>query len=155
MNIILKLVSTNSGWIARRLIMYVAVVTAAIATWLNAKGFSTETSQFMSAAATSFLFGCIELVLSWIARKYKVAEADGLKMDITNLRGKAPLIAAVLLCLLCVPSCVGGRFLGLDGGQWGDVGRVAGMGALKGGAEAGLSEWGKQRASALEVTATK
>lgn len=59
------------------------------------------------------------------------------------------------LCLALMPSCVNGMPLGLDKAAWGEVGKAVGMGALKGGAQAGLEEWGKQRAGALEVTATK
>lgn len=103
-DIILKLVATNSGWIARRLIMYAAVATAIITTWLTAKGFSADISTAIATGIVSAVFGVIELTLSFIARKYKVPEADALRLNIDTVRKSAPLLVAGL-CLLMLTSC--------------------------------------------------
>lgn len=110
--LILKLVTTNSGWIARRLVMYSAVLAAVITGYLKGKGYDADTSAMIAAAVVSVAFGAVELGLSFVARKYKVEEAERLKDDIEQLRGaqqppttKLPLILGALLCVTVLPSC--------------------------------------------------
>lgn len=142
--IVLKLVATNSGWIARRIIMYLAVAFATVTTWLVTKGVSAETAEVISAAVASMVFGVLELSLSWVARKYSVPEANGLKIDIGKLRGKGLMLMGGL-CALCLASCVNDRFLGLTSDQWLDVGKEAGEAAFKAGASQGLTSYGTRR----------
>jgi repressor of nif and glnA expression len=101
-DIILNLVQTNAGWLARQVIKWAAVAAACAATWLHAKGFSETDAALISAVVTSVILGCVELALSFIARKYKVA--GDVKMNIEQLRKGAQAVVLLLVCTM-LASC--------------------------------------------------
>lgn len=154
-NILLQLVATNSGWIARQLIKWAAVITALITTHLSAKGLAADESMIIATLAASIIFGVVELALSFIAKNYKVPEADKLKLDINKLRNepptvRLPLVAGLLACVLLIPSCATNAlgektFVGLTQKQWLLVTKDAGNGALKGAMQAGVTSYGVRR----------
>lgn len=152
-DIILNLVSTNSGWLARQIIKWAAAASLAVAVWLQAKGFSADVSMTVAAFVTTLFFGLVEMGLSFVARKYKVA--DGVKMDIEKLR-KTMVLLLSGLCLLIVPSCATDRngvvrFAGLTKAQFEQVLKDSGAAAAKAGLQAGMMSYGAQRL----VTAAK
>lgn len=105
------LVTTNSGWLARQLLKWTAVLTALIATHLSAKGMSADESTIIATMVASVVFGIVEFLLSFIARRYKVEGAEQLKLDIDKLRADPPtqrllpVLALSSLCLLTLPAC--------------------------------------------------
>lgn len=99
---ILTMVATNSGWLARQLIKWAAVVTAMMATWLTAKGWAADESMIWATTISSGVLGTVELALSWVARKYKVPAADAVRFDIDKLRSSGGgLVLAGMCVLLC------------------------------------------------------
>ena len=105
-----SLVTTNSGWLARQMIKWTAVLTAIIATHLAAKGLPADESTLIATTVSSVVFGIVEFVLSFIARRYKVDAADKLKLDIEKMRNepptvRLPLVVLGALCLLLLPAC--------------------------------------------------
>lgn len=108
--LLLNLVSTNSGWLARQAIKWSAVLAAAITAWLIGKGFDTAHASVIAAGVTSAALGLIEFALSFVARKYAVPAAEEVRLNIDKLREqpptvKLPAIALLLGCTLLLSSC--------------------------------------------------
>lgn len=116
--LLLKLVATNAGWLARNILKLSTIITAATAAFLIGKGVESELSTAIAIGAGSAFLWIIEAVASFIARKYAVHETITPVLD--AIRRGAPVVIA-LLALLCLPSCVNDRFLGMTGQQWGNI----------------------------------
>lgn len=63
------IVSTQRGWIIRQAIKYCAMGSAALATWLAAKGLDENSSQALAAGIAAGVSGLVELLLSKAASK--------------------------------------------------------------------------------------
>lgn len=116
--LLLKLVATNAGWLARNILKLSTIITAATAAFLIGKGVESELSTAIAIGAGSAFLWIIEAVASFIARKYAVQESIAPVLD--AIRRGTPVVIA-LLVLLCLPSCAGDKFLGMTGQQWGNI----------------------------------
>jgi len=95
---LLNLVSTNAGWLARQAIKYSAVLAAVLTGWLVGHGFDATHAGVIAAAASSAVLGTVEVSLSWISRKYAVPELENVNTAIEAAK-KAPLIVAGMMLL--------------------------------------------------------
>ncbi|WP_397382965.1 hypothetical protein [Prosthecobacter sp.] len=117
MNMLLNLVSTNAGWLARQAIKYSAVGAAIITAWLVGHGFDTAHAGVIAGGVSAIILGGIEAGLSFIARKYAVPDLDAVSVAIEAAK-KAPVIIAALLLTSCAGFVdVVGNFLGSPTGQ--------------------------------------
>ncbi len=71
-SILVKLVSTNSGWLVRFVLKYVTIGSASLAAWLAAQGVAENHTSAIAAGVVSGATALIEQGLSWVARKYTV-----------------------------------------------------------------------------------
>ena len=116
--LLLKLVATNAGWLARNILKLSTIITAATAAFLIGKGVESELSTAIAIGAGSAFLWIIEAVASFIARKYAVHETITPVLDAIR-RGTKLVIA--LGAVLFLSSCANGQFLGLDGKAWGNI----------------------------------
>lgn len=100
---LINLVSTNAGWLARQAIKYSAVLAAVLTGWLIGHGFDPTHAGVIAAGAASIVLGIVEASLSFVARKYAVPELEGVNVAIEAAK-KAPLIIAAMMALT---SCAG------------------------------------------------
>lgn len=100
-SMLINLVSTNAGWLARQAVKYSAVAAAVIAAWLIGHGFSESSAAVIAAGASSAVLGCVELSLSWVSRKYSVTGLDAVNAAIEAAKKAAP----VLVVCLSLSSC--------------------------------------------------
>lgn len=116
--LLLKLVATNAGWLARNILKLSILISTATAAFLVGKGFESNLSTAIAAGAGAAFLWIVETTLSFIARKHAVQESITPVLDAIR-RGAQVLIAA--LALLSLSSCVNGQFLGMTGQQWGNI----------------------------------
>jgi len=116
--LLLKLVATNAGWLARNILKLSILISTATAAFLVGKGVESNLSTAIAAGAGAAFLWIVETTLSFIARKHAVQESITPVLD--AIRRGAPVVIA-LLALLCLPSCVNDRFLGITGQQWGNI----------------------------------
>jgi len=69
---LLALVSTNTGWITRLALKYVAIGGASLSAWLAGQGVSADHTAAIAAGLTAAAAALLEQGLSFIARKYAV-----------------------------------------------------------------------------------
>ena len=101
---ILNLVTTNAGWLARQAIKYSAVLAASVAAYLMGKGLDATHAGVIAAGVTSAVLGITEQTLSWIARKYAVPEIGAVNEAIEAAKKAVPAVVGCL-CLLTLTSC--------------------------------------------------
>lgn len=99
--LLLNLVSTNAGWLARQAVKYSAVGAAIITSWLVGHGLDATHASVIAAGATSIVLGLVEAGLSFIARKYATPELEGVNAAIEAAKKAAP----VLIVALSLNSC--------------------------------------------------
>lgn len=116
--LLLKLVATNAGWLARNILKLSILISTATAAFLVGKGVESNLSTAIAAGAGAAFLWIVETTLSYIARKHAVQESITPVLDAIR-RGAQVLIAA--LALLSLSSCVNGQFLGMTGQQWGNI----------------------------------
>jgi hypothetical protein len=116
--LLLKLVATNAGWIARNVLKLSTIITAATAAFLIGKGVESQLSTAISIGAGSAFLWIIEAAASFIARRYAVQDSVAPVLD--AIKRGAPLVIAFMAALL-LSSCSNGQFLGLTGNQWGNI----------------------------------
>ena len=100
--LILNLVTTNAGWLARQLVKYSAVIAAVLTGWLVGRGYSTDEAAVVAGGVASGFLFVTESLLSWIARRYATPQLIVVKDAIDALKKVAPV-----LCVLCLTSCAG------------------------------------------------
>ena len=71
-NIILSIVTTNSGWITRFALKYAAIGLASLTTFLATNNVSSDHTTAIVAGVGAIAAAALEQGLSWIARKYTV-----------------------------------------------------------------------------------
>jgi len=103
---LINLVSTNAGWLARQAIKYFAVLAAVLTGWLVGHGFDATHAGVIAAGVTSAALGLVEGSLSFIARKYAVPELEGVNAAIEAAKKNVPL-AAMVGWYMCLTSCAG------------------------------------------------
>ena len=84
---LLNLVSTNAGWLARQALKYSAVAAAILTTWLMGQGLDATHAGVIAAGVTSAVLGLLEATLSWCARKYAVPELEAVNEAIESANG--------------------------------------------------------------------
>jgi len=102
--LLLSIVSTNAGWLARQLVKYSAVLAAGITAFLVGKGVDVTHADVIAAGAASIALGCLESGLSWIARKYAAPELGEVNKAIEQAKKIVPAFIACL-CVLSLSSC--------------------------------------------------
>ena len=117
-NLIFKLVATNAGWFARNIIKLSILISTATAAFLIGKGVESNLSTAIAAGAGAAFLWIIEPTLSFIARKHSVT--DSVQPVLDAIRRGVNVVALLLMCSLLI-ACQGGKFLGLDKTQWGNV----------------------------------
>lgn len=70
--LIIKLVTTNSGWLLRQALKGVTAGAGAFAAYLTAKGIEAELTTAITAGVVSGASWMLETGLSFVARKYAV-----------------------------------------------------------------------------------
>ena len=68
-NIIESIISTQKGWIVRQVLKYIAVGSAALSTWLVARGADPDSAQVIASGLAAAASGAAELFLSKLASK--------------------------------------------------------------------------------------
>ena len=116
--LLLKLVATNAGWLARNILKLSILISTATAAFLIGKGIESNLSTAIAAGAGAAFLWIIETILSFIARKHSVTDSVQPVLDAIR-RGASVLMACLLALSLC--SCQGGKFLGLDSKAWGNI----------------------------------
>lgn len=71
-DLIIKLVTTNSGWLLRGALKLVTTGSAAFAAYLTAKGVDAQLTTAITAGLVSGASWVLETALSFVARKYAV-----------------------------------------------------------------------------------
>lgn len=102
--LVLSIVSTNAGWLARQVVKYSAVLAAGITAFLVGKGLDSSHADVIAAGAASIALGCIESGLSWVARKYAAPELGEVNKAIEIAKKIVPALVACL-CVLSLSSC--------------------------------------------------
>lgn len=116
--LLLKLVATNAGWLARNILKLSTLISTATAAFLIGKGIESNLSTGIAAGAGAAFLWIVETTLSFIARKYAVHETITPVLDAIR-RGTKLVIA--LGAVLFLSSCANGQFLGLDSKAWGNI----------------------------------
>lgn len=70
--LIISIVTTNTGWITRQGLKYVSLASASLAGWLQAQGIGEAHTSAIAAGVVAAAAAGLELLLSFIARKYAV-----------------------------------------------------------------------------------
>jgi hypothetical protein len=70
--LIIKLVTTNSGWLLRQALKGITAGAGALAAYLTAKGVEAELTTAITAGLVSGASWLLETSLSFVARKYAV-----------------------------------------------------------------------------------
>lgn len=99
--LLLPLISTRNGWVFRKLLTGITIVSSSLTTWLLAQGVPSSTTAAIVTGVASVLTWGAELGLSKLARHIATP--------------------CVVLCCLLLTSCSNGQFLGLDGKAWGQI----------------------------------
>ena len=116
--LLLKLVATNAGWLARNILKLSILISTFIAAFLAGKGVDSDLTTVIAAGVGAAFLWVVETTLSFIARKHSVT--DSVQPVLEAIRRGAPALIACLLALsLC--SCANGQFLGLDSKAWGNI----------------------------------
>lgn len=74
-DLVLSLVTTNSGWLTRFALKYVAIGLASLTTFLTTHNVSGDHTSAIVAGVGAVAAAALEQGLSWVARKYKVPAA--------------------------------------------------------------------------------
>jgi hypothetical protein len=102
--LLLSIVSTNAGWLARQLVKYSAVLAAGITAFLVGKGVEVTHADVIAAGVASIALGLLESGLSWIARKYAAPELGEVNKAIEQAKKIVPTLVACV-CVLSLSSC--------------------------------------------------
>lgn len=70
--LIVSIVTTNTGWLTRQALKYVSLGSASLAGWLQAQGMTETHTSAIAAGVVAAAAGGLELLLSFVARKYAV-----------------------------------------------------------------------------------
>lgn len=68
-SLLFSLISTQRGWVVRQVLKYVAMGSAALTTWLVAKGYDPDSATALAAGLAAGISGGLELLLSKLASK--------------------------------------------------------------------------------------
>jgi hypothetical protein len=71
-DLIIKLVTTNSGWLLRQALKGITVGAGALSGYLASKGVDAEITTAITAGLVSGASWMLETALSFVARKYAV-----------------------------------------------------------------------------------
>jgi hypothetical protein len=102
--LLLSIVSTNAGWLARQIVKYSAVLAAGITAFLVGKGVEVTHADVIAAGVASIALGLLESGLSWIARKYAAPELGEVNKAIEQAKKIVPALVACV-CVLSLSSC--------------------------------------------------
>lgn len=116
--LLLKLVATNAGWLARNILKLSILISTATAAFLVGKGVGSDVSTAIAAGAGAAFLWIVETTLSFLARKHAVQDSIKPVLDAIK-RGVQVLV--VCLSVLLLSSCSNGQFLGLDSQAWGNI----------------------------------